>query len=102
MPPLTRFMGLTSDTSPEQGSGRGRHLAFSRQNPVRQRSDVTIRTRPRVPGSGAGLVRAGDALDLAPSVLPRALHDPGHRTLQALRLFLDLLEHRLGEIKALL
>jgi hypothetical protein len=35
-------------------------------------------------------------------VLPRTLHDPRHGSLQALRFLLDLIQHGLGEIKALL
>ena len=35
-------------------------------------------------------------------MLPRALHDPRHRALETLGLLLNLLEHRLGKIEALL
>src|SRR5579863_500343 len=52
--------------------------------------------------SAPGLVRTGDRLDLLASVLPRPLHYPGHRALTSLRLLLDLVEHRLGKIEALL
>src|ERR1019366_7420910 len=54
------------------------------------------------PGSAARFVRPGDRLDLFASVLPGALHDPRHGALQAVRFLLNLLEHRLWEVEALL
>ena len=48
------------------------------------------------------VVHARELLDLEPRDLPRALHDPGERAVEPGRLLLDFLEHRLGEVQALL
>src|SRR5579864_8081750 len=48
-----------------------------------------------------GLVRSGQRLDFPARMFPRALDDPRHGSLQPLRFFLDLLEHRLRKVEAL-
>src|SRR5438034_6376277 len=48
------------------------------------------------------LIDRGVLHDVLARDLPRLLHDPGERAVLARRLFLDLLQHVLGEIEALL
>src|SRR5579859_7734478 len=57
---------------------------------------------PRPSGSAARFVGPGNGLDFLARVLPRPLHDPRHRSLQAVRFFLYFFEHRLGEVQTLL
>jgi len=52
--------------------------------------------------SPAWFVRARNRFDLFASVLPCTLDYPRHGALEPLRFFLDLVEHRLGEVEALL
>src|SRR5579863_9028525 len=57
---------------------------------------------PLVVVSAVDLVHARELLDLEPRDLPRALYHPGERPVEPGRLFLDFLQHRLGEVETLL
>src|SRR5207244_5889180 len=59
--------------------------------------------RPRrAPRSTVNVVHARELANVLARHLPRALHDPRERPIQAPRLALDLIEHRPREVEALL